>query len=241
MMLWTSRIAGSTMAISERADTAEDFAPSPWVGQRMTLREFLALPEEEPPLEFDGEVVTQKMAPTPDHIEVQAIFREAFNNAASEHRLGRAFFELRFRVGSVVRVPDVGYYRRERLQIRQGRRYERNLGVPDIAVEIVSPDQSVTSLIRKCQEYLALGSQIALVVDLDEAAVLAFRPGQPVRVLQGHDRIDVDEVLPAFALTVHELFEAIVPSWVAQSDTGQSKSDVASGSGGDQAEDDAAE
>ena len=79
----------STMAISERPDTAEDFAPSPWVGQRMTLDAFLALPEEKPALEFDGEVVTQKMAPTFDHIELQAIIREVFNDVAKEHELGR--------------------------------------------------------------------------------------------------------------------------------------------------------
>jgi Uma2 family endonuclease len=227
------------MAISERQGVVNDSAPSPWAGQRMTLDAFLALPEEKPPLEFDGEVVTQKMAPTPDQIELQAIFREAFNDAASEHQLGRAFFELRFRAGSLVRVPDVGYYRRERLQTRPGRRYERNLGVPDIAVEIVSPDQSVTALIRKCQEYLSLGSQIAIVVDPDEEAVLAFRPGQPVRVLLGHDRIDVDEVLPGFGLTVHGLFEAIVPSWVAQS-TDQADPATAAAASSDQAEDDAA-
>jgi hypothetical protein len=77
------------MAISERPDTAEDFAPSPWVGQRMTLDAFLALPEEKPALEFDGEVVTQKMAPTFDHIELQAIIREVFNDIAKEHELGR--------------------------------------------------------------------------------------------------------------------------------------------------------
>ena len=85
----------------------------------MTLEEFLALPEKKP-LEFDGEVVTQKMAPTPDHTELQAIFREAFNDAASESQLGRAFFELRFRTGRLVRVPDVSYYRIEHLRFRPG-------------------------------------------------------------------------------------------------------------------------
>ena len=80
----------------------------------------------------------------------------------------------------------------------------------------MSPDQSVTSLIRKCQEYLAHGAQIALVVDPDDEAILAFRPGQPVRVLQGDDRIDVDDVLPGVTLTVRELFDGIMPKWVEQ-------------------------
>ena len=205
------------MAISERPDIVDDSTPSPWVGQRMTLEEFLALPEQKPALEFDGKVVTRKMAPTFDHIELQAIFREAFNDAAREHELGRTFFEGHIHFANLVRAPDVGYYCLEHLRILPGGRYDRTQGIPDIAVEIVSPKQSVTSLIRKCQnEYLAHGAQIALVVDPDDEAILAFRPGQPVRVLQGDDRIDVDDVLPGVTLTVRALFEAIMPKWVAQ-------------------------
>ena len=239
MMIATPITWDSTMAISERPDIVDDSTRSKWDGQRMTLEEFLALPEENPALEFDGEVVTQKMAPTPDHTELQAIFREAFNDAASQRQLGRTFFELRFRVAKLVRVPDVSYYRLEHLRILPGGRYDRTQGIPDIAVEIVSPDQSVTSLIRKCQEYLAYGAQIALVVDPDDEAILAFRSGQPVRVLQGNDRIDVDDVLPGVTLTVRELFDAIMPRWV---DPSRSQSDQATSieAGGGQAEEDAA-
>lgn len=207
------------MAISSRPDTAGEGARSPWDGQRMTMEEFLALPEEDPGLEFDDGVVTQKMSPTADHVELQAIFRQVFNETAEPQRLGRTFVELRFRIQHRAQIPDVGFYRRERLKTRDGRRYAPDQGLPDIAVEIVSPDQSVTSLILKCQQYLADGSQIALVVDPDDEAILVFRPGQPVRVLQGDDRIDVDDVLPGITLTVCQLFDMIVPRWVAEANT----------------------
>lgn len=206
------------MAISQRPGTTNEDAPSPWVGQRMTLEEFLALPEQKPALEYADGMVTQKMAPTPDHIELQAIFRNAFNEVAEQTRLGRTFADIRFRDGDLVQVPDVGFYCRARLRTLPGGRYAPNQGVPDIAIEIVSPGQSVTSQILKCQRYLALGALIALVVDPDDEVILAFRSGQPLRVLQGDDRIDVDELLPGFMLTVRELFERIVPPWVAEVD-----------------------
>jgi Uma2 family endonuclease len=227
------------MAISERPDVVNDSAPSPWVGQRMTLGEFLALPEEKLALEFDGEVVAQKMAPTPDHLELQAIIREVFNDVAREHEPGRTFFEGHSYFSKLVRVPDVSYYRIEHLRVLPGGRYDPMHGIPDIAVEIVSPKQSVTALIRKCQEYLVNGAQIALIVDPDDEAILAVRLGQPVRVLTRDDRIDVDEVLPGVTTTVRGLFEAIVPSWLAQS-TGRSDPATAAGSSSDQAADDAA-
>ena len=212
------------MAISERSDTFGDSGPSRWAGQCMTIEEFLALPEQKPALEYEAGTVTQKMAPTPDHIELQAILREAFNATAEQHHFGRAFAEVRFRASDVAYVPDVGYYRRERLRTRPGHRYARDLGLPDIAVEIVSPEQSVTSLIRKCQRYLALGASIALLVDPDDETVLAFRLGQPVRVLRADDRIEVDDVLPGLTLTVRELFDAIVPRWVEEPDVSAEQS-----------------
>ena len=83
-------------------------------------------------------------------------------------------------------------------------------------MEIVSPTQSVTVLIKKCIRYVGLGTQIALLVDPDEETVLVFRPGQPLRLLQGADWIDLDDVLPGFDLTVQGMFDALVPDWVAE-------------------------
>jgi hypothetical protein len=57
-----------------------------------------------------------------------------------------------------------------------------------------------------------------------------------VRVLQGDDRIDVDDVLPGLMLTVRGLFEAIVPRWVGQKRR-QSNQTTPANARGDQAED----
>ena len=213
------------MAISERPDlTSEDEARfrSPWDGQRMTLEEFLALPEEKPYLEYVDGVVQQKMAPTPDHIELQAILRNTLNASADGRHLGRAFTEVRFVHEGVAFVPDVGYYRREHLQVLPGRRYAQNLGVPDIAIEVVSPEQRLTRQIQKCLRFLELGAALSLVVDPEDEAVLAFRPGQQPVVLRGADRIDLDDVLPGFPLTVEQLFRAVVPDWLVDGQSADS-------------------
>lgn len=203
------------MAISERPGTTPPSDVSPWVGQRMTLDEFLALPEEEPALEYDLGVVSQKMPPIADHSELEAILRDAFNRAAEEQQLGRAFTEIRFVDGAVSRVPDVGFYRRDRLRTQpRRRRFARNLGIPDLTVEVVSPGQTVTSQIQKSLRFLELGASIAMVVDEEEEAVLVFRPGQTPQVFQSDDRIDLDDMLPGLNLTVRMLFDAIMPTWV---------------------------
>jgi Uma2 family endonuclease len=111
-------------------------------------------------------------------------------------------------------VPDVSYYRRERIKRRGNRPPADFSEAPDIAVEIVSPEQSVTELIKKCLRYIALGTQIALVIDPGEETVLGYRPEQPLQVLQGDDRIALDDLLPDFNLTVQGMFDALAPDWL---------------------------
>lgn len=205
------------MAISTRPDApgdGYDGGRSPWDGQRMSLEAFLALPEQKPALEYLEGIAWQKMAPTPDHSEVEAVLYTALNEAANPQQLGRAFLEVRFVQDGAAYVPDVGYYRRSRLRLRPGRRYERDLGPPDVAIEVVSPEQPLGRLTQKCLNYLRLGTAVALVVDPDDEAVVAFRMGQPPQVWRGADRINLGEVLPGFVLTVEQLFRAIVPDWL---------------------------
>lgn len=57
-----------------------------------------------------------------------------------------------------------------------------------------------------------------LLVDPDPETVLVFRPGQLLTLLQGDDRIDLDDVLPGFELTVRAMFDALAPDWLDDED-----------------------
>jgi Uma2 family endonuclease len=107
----------------------------------MTLDEFLALPEERPALEYvDGEVV-QKVAPSTPHSALQYFFCAAINNYTLPRRLAWAFPEHRTTHSGRSTVPDVTVYTWDRVPRDANRRLaERNFVIPDIAVEIRSPD-----------------------------------------------------------------------------------------------------
>jgi hypothetical protein len=66
-----------------------------------------------------------------------------------------------------------------------------------------------------------VGVMMSLVVDSDDETIYAIRPGQPLRVLRGDDRIDLDDVLPGFDLTVQALIDSIVPEWLTDETTPQ--------------------
>jgi Uma2 family endonuclease len=177
----------------------------------MRLDEFLALPETKPALEYVAGRVTQKVAPQGQHGILQAEFSERVNVFARPTKLARAMTELRATFAGRSRVSDVAIYLWERVpSLPNGRAGNRFTEPPDVAVEIVSPDQSTTDLIDKCVWYVRNGVRIALVVDPDHDVVLRIRPDALLDVLRGDDRIDLDEVLPGFELTVAQLFESLI-------------------------------
>ena len=175
--------------------------------QRLTLDEFLKLPEEEPALEFEEGVVTQKVAPKGRHSWLQYKLAEYFNHSADPQRLARAFPELRASFGGRSYVPDVAVYRWERIPWdAQGDVPDEFFAPPDIAIEIVSPGQSVNRLVRRCVWYVANGVRLALLVDPDDRSVIVFDAEGRTRALEGADRMDFGVVLPGLQLSVQELF-----------------------------------
>jgi len=184
------------MAISERPDLTNDSTPSPWDGQRMTLEEFLALPEQMPALEFIDGLVRQKLAAKPVHGTIQKFLMMTIEQYARPRRLGVVLPDTRFVSPRWVPVPDVIFYRRERLRVR--RAPADFVEPPDLAIEVMSPGQTLTSQIQKCLKLVERGTMVAVLVHPDEESVFVFRHDQPLRLLQGDDRIGLHDVLPGF-------------------------------------------
>ncbi len=180
--------------------------------RRLTLDEFLALPEESPALEYLDGVVIQKMSPKMFHSQMQTTFVENVNLYARPRRMALAFTELRATFGGWSPVPDVGVYRWARLPRRPDGKLLADSRTPwDVAVEVVSPDQSRAELEEKCRWYCANGVEIALMIDPDREDVVRFGADGTRTELRDTARIDLDSVLPGFELTPAALFSALYP------------------------------
>jgi len=178
------------------------------IQETMTLDEFLSLPEEKPALEYEYGRVTQKVPPDILHSHLQPTLAVLFNQYGGRERRIVVFTEARWNLPHFSRVPDVVVYRRDRLPLdERGRLVHGAFTAPaDVAVEIVSPGQTVAAQLRRCVEFVAAGVALALIVDPDDESVVVVRPDQTVRVTRGAERIDLDEVLPGFDLTAEQLF-----------------------------------
>ena len=176
----------------------------------LTLEQFRKLPEKEPALEFADGAISQKVSPKGRHSILQAQLVLRIDQFARPPKLALAFPELRTSFAGASRVPDVAVYRWERIPIdASGRVVDDFLIPPDIAIEIVSPEQSVNALVRRCLWYVAHGVAIVLLVDPCDESVLVFSPNQAPVALRGAEAIELAEVLPGFQLTVQELFDSL--------------------------------
>ena len=191
------------MAIAQRRRSSP-------VGQAMSLEEFLELPERKPYLEYEDGVVTQKMSPKGQHSRLEWFLSGVVNGVLEPRKVAVAFPELRVTFGGKSTVPDVSIYRWERIEREPNGEVATDFTTPpDVAIEILSPRQSVMKLVAKCSWYVANGVRASLLVDEKERMVLAIRPDQAPVGLRGNDKIDLADVLPGFELTVRQLFDAL--------------------------------
>lgn len=106
-----------------------------------------------------------------------------------------------------VRGPDVAFLSAER---RRALEDERRFipGAPDLAIEVLSPNDRMREVLGKVADFLAAGCGLVWVVNPAREEVQVFRSPFTPRILRGEDILDGEDVLPGFSVRVTELFES---------------------------------
>ncbi len=179
----------------------------------LTLEQFLSLPEAEPALEMgcNGEI-SQKVPATTTHSLLQGNITMSLAAHAVPRRRGHTFIELRVILGRITRVPDVAFYRQERLPLDgDGNWIDHPTTPPDLVVEIHSPGQEDRrDLVVKAAWYVEQGVRIVLLVDPEHRRITSFTPNGE-SVFETSQTLPLSEILPGLQLTPAELFAALEP------------------------------
>ena len=80
---------------------------------------------------------------------------------------------------------------------------------PDIAVEVVSPNNTSEEMMEKVNLYLENGSRMVWIVYPQTRVVTVYRQTNVVSLLRENDTLDGEDILPGFRLSVAELFASI--------------------------------
>lgn len=130
-------------------------------------------------------------------------------NFVREHQLGRVFgadgtFILDERPPTAV-APDVAFVRMDRMP--PASELPRPLLLaPDLAVEVVSPSDTMPQVAKKVRRYLDAGTPLVWVVIPRRKQVIVHRTqGDPI-TLGVDDGLDGGDVLPGFHLKVADIF-----------------------------------
>lgn len=152
-----------------------------------------------------GRLIQMSPAALPHGIVVARVL-SLLHRHAEANNLGVVIPEVGFKLASnpdTVRAPDVAFLRRDRIPTRKG----FVDGPPDLAVEVLSPDDRPSEVRAKVSEYLTSGVTLVMVIDPDELTATIHRRLTPPVTLSGNDVIDLDDVVSGFRCVVHDIFE----------------------------------
>lgn len=180
--------------------------------QLMTADQLLRLPRNGQRHELvNGELRTMPPAGF-EHGDLTVVSAVALATFVRAHNLGRVVAGepgfLLTRNPDTVRAPDVGFVSRERL-VGVGRVRGYWPGAPDLAIEVISPNDLYTEVEEKIATWLAHGTRLVFVVNPRQQSVTVYRPGQPARRLGPDDILDGEDVVPGWKLPLRELFSEV--------------------------------
>ena len=103
-----------------------------------------------------------------------------------------------------VRVPDVAFVRADRIPSGGVRGFFQ--GVPDLAVEVISPTDRASEVAATVQTWLQAGCSMVWVVDPENRSVTVHRSRKEIAVLTASDLLQGADVLPEFSISVGLIF-----------------------------------
>ncbi len=173
----------------------------------LILEEFLKLPDTKPASEFfDGQII-QKPIPQGKHSTIQSDFGTLVNGVLKSSRIARAYPELRCSFGERSIVPDIAVFTWERIpRDADGKVANAFQLAPDWTIEILSPDQSQTKVVRNILHCLDHGTLMGWLIDPAEEMVFVYFANRTIAVFE--DKIQplpVPEFAKAIELTVGEI------------------------------------
>jgi Uma2 family endonuclease len=175
----------------------------------MTADELFMMPHDGFRYELEkGELI--KMSPTGGKHGILAIrLGAALVQHVEANDLGEAFgAETGFILTTnpdTVRAPDAAFVSRER--IPPGDFPEKFWpGAPDLAVEVISPSDTLYEVEEKIEEYLAAGVKLIWIVNPKKRTVTIYQPDIEPQTLSEADTLDGREVVPGFQYSLARLF-----------------------------------
>jgi Uma2 family endonuclease len=175
----------------------------------LTIAEFEKLPEKEGVrYELDEGELVERTFPIPRHNLIAARIYEILAGFVRPRNLGIVFPSdtgyILSRQPATMRGPDISFVRRDRSATLD---LDHNIAdAPDLAVEVVSENDTAGDLQKKVCQYLAAGAQTVWVVYPATREVHVFEADGSVRRLTAEGNLESPHLLPGFSHPIADFF-----------------------------------
>lgn len=177
-----------------------------------TFEEFLALPETEPPSEYICGEVVQKTGGELIHGALVSSLCLLLGPQLLSSPLGTIAVSPRHahRAERRVYLPDIAILLHSGGLLTHA---ERTVGpierIPDIVIEVLSPDDRPSRIAEKVNFYMRAGVPLLWVIDPLDETLDAFVPGAPATHYTRSETATGAPALPAFTLSLDDLFGTV--------------------------------
>ncbi len=172
----------------------------------MTAEQFDALPEEEERKWelLDGELIEVPSA-TPEHNLILGRIHALIYSFARPRRLGMPLLETDMAVRRDSRLrPDLGFLSADTMRTIQVKKVPVQ-HPPDIAVEIIAPSETASTINRKVKAYLAWGVQEVWLI-YPETGTLCLHVHNGAQTLS-EGAFLMSDLIPGWRIQVSEIFD----------------------------------
>jgi Uma2 family endonuclease len=199
------------MTVITTPTPVESTEPSP---RLLTVADLAALPSELPSgtvlYELDNGRLIIMAPPGDTHGAVEANFTAEFKVQGDRRGLGKTrcgeVGVILWRNPDRVVGADAVFVTTNSLPIRLSREGYLET-IPDLVVEVRSPNDTQPAVLRKVRDYLNAGVKVVWVADPAAQTITAHRRDQEPQVLAATDTLTVEDVIPGFRVLVQDMFQ----------------------------------
>jgi Uma2 family endonuclease len=173
----------------------------------LTIDDFEKLPHE---LAYYHELVDGELVDvsgnTPNHNGLRDLLIAMLLPFVKEHKLGRVVGEQEYDFAGNAHGPDVTFFSPEKLKLCDGKLRVQRF-VPDLAIEIVSENDTFRKLVRKVDRYRKCDTKEAWILDIDSRKAFLFSVERDA--ILGENEQFASSLIPGFSIRLGDLFDQI--------------------------------
>jgi Uma2 family endonuclease len=173
----------------------------------LTIDDFEQLPDE---LALNHELVDGALVDvsgnTLDHNYLRDLLISRLLPFVKEHKLGTVVSEQEYDFDGNAHGPDLTFVAPEKSKLFDREKRVQRF-VPDLAIEIVSENDSFKKLVKKVDRYRKCGTKEAWVLDIDSRKALVF--SDALNAILDENGIFESTLIPGFSIRLGDLFDQL--------------------------------